>query len=290
MSRTRGRQAALLAVVFSLIAILASVVSCGTDPSVAPPDAGADVEAGAAPSDAPTSPADAGADREADAPFVEPDDNEPNDAVPTPIPLVEDGGVRTGRGDGVLATPGDVDRFTFDVPRGTHVVYARVTAPALVPETSVRLRYELSAPGDGAPLLASGEATDGGAVDLGTARLVTTAAGGACSLVVSGLAPAGGVADGDPRLAYDVDLRILPVEDALEPNDTRPASVARTIVNAAASSTRFTGRVGWVGDEDWFRVDLAASIEPRCSRIASVRAAGRAFPACPARTGSGSAR
>ena len=241
---------------------MAAVVSCGTDASVVPPDAGADVEAGAASSDASTSPADAGADGEADAPFVEPDENEPNDAVPTPIPLVEDGGVQTGRGDGVLATPGDVDRFTFDVPSGTHVVYARITAPALVPETSVRLRYELSAPGAGAPLLASGEATDRGAVDLGTARLVTTAAGGACSLVVSGVAPEGGVADGDPRLAYDVDVRILPVEDALEPNDSRPTSVVRAIANASASSTRFTGRVGWIGDEDWFRVDLAPSIEP----------------------------
>ncbi len=265
MSRASVRPAVLVAVfLLSTFAALAALVSCGSDAVVSPVDAaGPDASPVGDASSTVDVDGEATKDASDDVPFVDPDPNEPNDTVPTPITFDEDGGVRAGSKPGVLATAGDVDRFAFDVDPGTHVVYARVTAPALVPETNVRLRYELRGPGVGGPLVASGEAKDGRAVDLGTARLATAGQGGTYSLIVTGVSPPGGVAPGDPRLAYVVDVRILPVSDALEPNDTIAQSIPRALTNPAPSSTTtFTGRIGWVADEDWFRVDLPASAAP----------------------------
>ena len=272
MRRTRVRPAALLACLFALLTVLGALASCGLDvEGVEPVEAGADGARadGARPDDASHADAaadangDADADADADANVLDPDPNEPNDTTPTPIPLAQDGGVRSGTKQGVLATPGDVDRFSFDVEAGTHVVYARVTAPALVPETNLRLRYALHGPGLAAPVLATGEATDGGAVDLATARLVTNAQPGTYSVVVSAVPPSGGVAPGDPNLTYTVDVRVVTVDDAFEPNDTVAAAATKVLTGPSpASTTTFTGRVGWVGDEDWFRMDVPAFTEP----------------------------
>jgi len=270
MVRTRVRPSAIAFVLASLLTSLAGLASCGLDISgSALDDAGSDgarLEDRFVPGDGSVPDIDADADAEdarAEAATTDPDPNEPNDATPTPIPLTDDGGVRTGTAQGVLATPGDVDRFSFDVAAGTHVVHARVTAPALVPETHVRLRYELHGPGLAGPILASGEAKDGGAVDLATALLVTAPTGGPYVLVVAGVPPAGETAPGDPRLVYTVEVRILTVDDALEPNDSESTATVRSLAAPAASSTTtFTGRVGWVRDADWYRVDLAPSSEP----------------------------
>jgi hypothetical protein len=269
MFRTRVRPVALLALFFFALSVFAALASCGLDVSGTVPDeAGAD---GSRLGDAvvPDVVSDAGrhdvtVDAPGDGPAVDPDPNEPNDTTPTVIPIVSDAGTQSGSHQGVIATPGDVDRFSFAVAAGTFVVYARVTAPALVPETNVRLRYALHGPGLAGPVLATGEATDGGVVDLGTARLVTGAQAGAYALVVSALPPpGGGVAPADPRLVYTVEVRILPVDDVHEPNDAASAAVVRNLASPGASSTTSVGgRVGWVGDADWFRVDLAAASEP----------------------------
>ncbi|WNG39688.1 hypothetical protein F0U61_42950 [Archangium violaceum] len=101
-----------------------------------------------------------------------PDANESNDTVPsaTPLVLTDQGGVRVGSATGYLATEGDVDRFTFDVPVG-RIAYVRVTAPSLAPQPppAYFLSYKLMRPDD-SPEAEGHVQSNELAADLATAR------------------------------------------------------------------------------------------------------------------------
>ncbi|MCK8497526.1 hypothetical protein [Myxococcus fulvus] len=216
-----------------------------------------------------------------------PDTNEPNDAMAaaTPVALTSAGGVLTGTATGYLATDNDVDRFTFDVPQGK-VLYVGLTAPDQGFVPNWRLSYQLLRPG----FLVKEEKEDEDQVRpsvrpgvLATARKVKEAKyGGKWMLVVRGYR---GISDrdtasGDIQQAYQVDVRVLDeadaqdsrvvdgvvvgndkVADALARGLTAPAQDLATTIPSGATTT-FTGRLGYIGDEDWYEVRLPATAAP----------------------------
>ena len=102
----------------------------------------------------------------------DPDVNEPNDLVPTPVALAAVGGLQQGSVQGYLATLGDVDRFAFDVPAGKKVLHLSLQADALSPPPPFRLSYELLSP-SGTRVAEGVVQNEFLPVDLATARLST---------------------------------------------------------------------------------------------------------------------
>jgi len=194
-----------------------------------------------------------------------PDTHEPNDAAnqATPLALTNQGGAQSGTVSGYLATAGDVDRYSFNVP-ANKVAYMRVSAPELTPPAAYRLSYVLVRPDGTAE--AEGRVPNATiAVDLATARKVKTA--GTWTVVVQGYRPSGETATvpGDLRLQYTVDVRILDEQDPQDTNgdnDIIERALVRTVGGAPGSSTTFTGRLGAVPDPDWFAVDVPAAGAP----------------------------
>jgi len=192
----------------------------------------------------------------------DPDSNEPNDATPTAIQL---GGTTTitGSGTGILATPDDVDLFSFSVPAAGKVLYFHIGEATPAPKPlSYRLAWTLYDPagtqvGEGRM---NNEFLD---VDLATARL--TAAAGAYRLAIHAYRPPGtvGPLPGDERLTYRIDVLIVDQLDANEPNDNLSQANGRAVSLAPGATRTFTGRIGYVSDPDWYAVDLAADAQPR---------------------------
>src|SRR5205823_2173887 len=80
-----------------------------------------------------------------------PDANEPNDVTPTPLALTDQGGYLGAKTEGYLATQGDVDRFSMDIPAGRKIIYVhldltRVNNVTSQRPPSYRLSYTLFAP------------------------------------------------------------------------------------------------------------------------------------------------
>ncbi|MCP3162960.1 hypothetical protein [Myxococcus qinghaiensis] len=223
-----------------------------------------------------------------------PDTHEPNDALAaaTPLPLAPQGaGVQVGTIAGFLATDNDVDRYTFDLPAGK-VAYVSVTAPDQGFVPNWRLSYQLLRPG----FLVKEEKESEGQVPpqvrpgvLATARKVKADQVGKWMLVVRGYR---GISDrdtaqGDVRQNYDVEVRVLDEADAQDQtppgNDKVADAVQRGLATPSpASSTSFTGRIGYFGDQDWYGVQLPASNVPTRLRYRMVPlATGGRFPALP---------
>ncbi|QSQ10666.1 hypothetical protein [Myxococcus landrumensis] len=196
------------------------------------------------------------------------DTNEPNDALAaaTPVALSGAAGARAGTASGYLATDNDVDRFTFDLAEG-EVAYVNITAPDQGAVPNWRLSYKLLRPG----FLTKEEKEDEGEVlpavrpgVLATARKVKNA--GKWMLVVQGYRGRTGadVAQGDVNQAYTVDIRALseqdPNDNKAQPNDSVSYAEQRGL--ALAASTSFKGRLGHMGDQDWYGVNLPSSNVP----------------------------
>jgi hypothetical protein len=192
-----------------------------------------------------------------------PDVNEPNDTQPTPLTLQAQGPVQVATASGYLATTNDVDRFSFEVA-ANKVAYLRVFAPELRPPPAYRLSYKLLRPDGTAE--AEGQAANATiAADLANARRIKTA--GTWTLVVQGYKPANdpNPVQGDLRLQYNVEVRILDEQDPNDlngDNDIIDRALVRTIGGAPGSSTTFSGRIGSVPDADWYGVDVPASTQP----------------------------
>ncbi len=194
-----------------------------------------------------------------------PDQNEPNDVVPTDIPLTGASPL-IGTAYGALATDDDVDKFSFTAPGGRKILYLHITGACatvgaatcntrLMPEPPFRVGYTLIDPA-GTPV-AEGQAKNAFIpVDLATARLVTA---GKYTLVITGYKPPNmtSVTPGDLRMIYKVDLQIMDDLDVNEPNDSIAAP--KVVPMAYGSSTSFTGRLAYVPDPDVFALDLAGS-------------------------------
>ncbi|WP_375771160.1 cell-cell cohesion protein MtsF [Archangium gephyra] len=192
-----------------------------------------------------------------------PDANEPNDtaAQATPLVLTGAGGVLSGSASGYLATPGDVDLFSFDVPAGK-IAYVRVATATLSPQPipAYILSYKLLRP-DGTAEADSRLLTNTLRADLATARRVTAA--GTWQVLVRGWdsdTSDDKPSPGDLRLPYTVDVKVMdegdPNEGASGNDDLARAKVVLLSGGPSTAKTSFTGRLGSVPDEDWYAVEV----------------------------------
>lgn len=204
----------------------------------------------------------------------DPDANEPNDTTPTPVALSPQGAALAGSATGVLATAGDVDRFSFLVPTpGRKVLYVHLTAPHQVTPPPFRLQYVLSGP-DGKPIFEDKVANEYLDVNLATARLSPGVAAPPNSpnqyqVAVSGYVGANSptVAPGSVDLQYTLEVKVFDEVDTNEPNDTWQDAAGKAFTFTAPGKKVFTGRLGYVPDPDYFAVDLAPTPLPTVLRF-----------------------
>ena len=191
-----------------------------------------------------------------------PDPNEPNDTTPTDIPLTASGQELVGQGTGVLATDDDVDKFSFTVPTGGRkILYLHLTAPKLTPPPPTRISYKLLNAG-GTPIAEGVAPNEFIAVDLATARLLP---GGTYTLQVEGYRVSNQTTPvaGDLRLTYTVDLRVMDDLDTNEGSDGNDVVTTAQPVNLSLGSGQtLVGRLAYVPDADWYRLDLPANANP----------------------------
>jgi hypothetical protein len=193
----------------------------------------------------------------------DPDANEPNDTTPTPILLTDQGGVLRGAQGGYLATNGDVDQFSIEVPTGKKVLYLAITGPELTPPPNYRLSYELLDPA-GSRVSEGVTPNEFLPLNLATARLSKT--GGTYTLIIRGYVPAGSptLAAGDLRLNYAIDVRVMDEVDPSEGSSQNDTLATARVVNLGSpgSQQTLTGRMGYVPDPDWYAIDLPAQAVP----------------------------
>ena len=192
----------------------------------------------------------------------DPDTNEPNDteATATPITLTNNQGSSTG----VLATTGDVDVYSLDIPNpsGREILYINIDAPALTPASQIRLAYTLVQDGpDGGSLIAGGQSLSPvGEQQFSTARLVP--AGGKYYITVEPYRQhpdTDPFPPGDPRLTYTVTAQLWPDLDTNEPNDTPAQADANPVNLSLGGSVTLTGRISEIPDPDWFAVNISGT-------------------------------
>jgi hypothetical protein len=221
----------------------------------------------------------------------DPDVNEPNDATPTPItlgPQLPEG--VGGSNTGYLATPDDDDRFSIAVPVGRKIIYLRVNEASPAPKPSnYRLAYTLYGPPEagfpGGRPIAEGQVDNNTIpVDLATARLAMNGTGGTYTLSIHAYREPGvvGPLPGDVRLQYRVSVLIVDDRDVNENNDSVLQAQAAAVSLAVGATRPFIGRIGYVGDPDWFAVSLAPDTQPRVLRYRLLPPTGTGrFPPLP---------
>lgn len=185
-----------------------------------------------------------------------PDSNEPNDTVANATPIPLSGGV--GTAIGYLATPNDVDMYTFTVPAGRQIVYVDVNAPALSPPAPPQLLLSYQLFDQTNTKISEAQALPLLAADLATARLSNI--GGSYRLVVQGFktSPTQSV-PGDVRFKYTVTIKTLNDLDTNEPNDSITAAQATPYSLGNGATLSKTGRISYVGDADWYILNLPAA-------------------------------
>ena len=242
--------------------------------------------------------------------FVEvisdPDVNEPNDTPATATPITLTGGASglQGSNGGYLSTPGDADYYSIPVnypsctpstPQMCPVMWLDVvqdcpitTCPA---PHRYRLEYFLRDPSG--TVVATDSAGAGSLVsnsnmEVATARLLK--ATGTYTLQVRGWIDPNNqtvIPPGDLTFKYKVQVKIVPLQDPKEPNDTINDAKAKptpdlTLAGPGSSGT-ITGRISFVPDPDYYRVQLSgASAGPHLLhyKVTPSNAPAR-FPALP---------
>ena len=186
----------------------------------------------------------------------DPDANEPNDTTPTPISLDAS---FTGSQTGVIATQDDEDLFSINAATAGRILYFHIGEATAAPKPLLyRLAYTLLSP-NGTPIAEGRVDNVFSDVDLATARVIPTA--GTYTLSVHAYREPNviGPLPGDDRLTYKIDVMIVDQADANEPNNTLTDANARAVTLSLGSTRTFTGRIGSVGDPDWFAVDVPAN-------------------------------
>lgn len=197
-----------------------------------------------------------------------PDTNEPNDATPTPIALTNSGGIQQGTGSGYLATADDKDVFSFPVSGARQIIYVRISSTMmnLMPPLAYRMAYTLKDP-MGRPVAEGVMDNQFLQVDLSTARL--TAGDGTYTLEVNGYKTAQQMtpAPGDLRLKYDVDVRLMPDLDMSEGSTGNDSAATARATNLALNTpTTISGRISYIPDTEYFRLNLPALSGPATLR------------------------
>lgn len=197
-----------------------------------------------------------------------PDSNEPNDTMPTPIALA--GAPAMGTGTGYLATNDDVDQFSFQVNGASRqIIYLHLTETGMHPMNPpppYRLSYTLFDPAD-RPIAEGAMANEFLQIDLATARLAPMT--GTYRVQVKGFRPAGNTLPirGDLRVEYQVAVQLLPDVDTQEGasgNDS--VATARPLTMSPNGRLSVTGKISYVPDEEWFVVSLPARGSPSTLR------------------------
>jgi hypothetical protein len=222
----------------------------------------------------------------------DPDVHEPNDSTPTPVNV--DCGTPQVIQNGALATPGDIDRYVFDVPSCSgsgrtlvHVEAAQTTAPqAHVVRLVFQLTYDPSGPSE--KLLPGGDI----GLSPGQVQKVATAgvaARGHYELVVQNwkdTTKPGSDPPGDPLFTYKVTIKVWADQDDNEDtkgNDSLSLDSATPVsltVNGPAATKE--GRLSYVGDLDVFAVTCPTSSPCRLHyKITSYGTSGAQFEALP---------
>jgi hypothetical protein len=189
-----------------------------------------------------------------------PDTNEPNDATATPIALAAMGAIQQGTSSGYLATNDDKDLFSFPVSGARTIIYLRISSTMmnLMPPLAYRMAYTLKSP-NGTPISEGVMDNEFLQVDLSTARL--TAGDGTYTVEVFAykapqqMTPA----PGDLRLKYDVEVRLMPdldMSEGMTGNDT--STTARPTNLTLNVPTTLSGKISYVPDTEWFRLNLPA--------------------------------
>lgn len=211
--------------------------------------------------------------------FDNPDVNEPNDTTPTPIALTAVNGMQQGTGTGFLATDNDVDKFSVAVPTGTNLLYMNLTGPRLTPPTPFRISYSIAS-STGTVIAEGRAANEFVEINLANARKV---APGTFTISVQGYRASNVTTPiaGDTRLQYSLNVRALVDQDTNEPNDTAAAATMVSFAGVGTSQSR-TGRLAYIPDSDWYRVQLPAASAPTSLRWRlSAGTAGARFPPLP---------
>jgi hypothetical protein len=192
----------------------------------------------------------------------DPNPHPPN--VVAPITLTNQGQYLIGSDYGYLVTPGDVHKFsvTVSAPFTRKIIYLHVTAPAISPPPPFRLSYTLVGP-DGSTVAQDQVQNSFLAVDLATARLVLPPQAGLYTLSIQAYQPTGTTdpIDGDLRVRWNVEFRLMDDIDANEPNDTMGTATPVPFSGLDTTQT-FTGRLSYVPDHDWYQVQLPAWVNP----------------------------
>lgn len=211
-----------------------------------------------------------------------PDSNEPNDTMPTSIALTPGANGAQGTASGFLATNDDVDQFSFIVTGGgRQIVYLHLTETGMHPTNPpppYRLSYTLSDPA-GVAVAEGVMDNEFLPIDLATARLAVPA-GGAYTLRVAGYKAPGSTAviRGDLRVNYNIEVRVMPDLDMLEPNDT--LMTARAVNFSGPGRQTLVGKLAHVPDDEWFRITIPARASPGTLRytLTPSMTAGRYAP------------
>lgn len=216
-----------------------------------------------------------------------PDLNEPNDTMPTNIPLAAGNGGQQGMQSGFLATTDDVDQYSFQMTQaGRQIVYLHITEQGMHPTNPpppYRLGYTLYDPSD-TPISEGQMDNEFLTIDLATARLATGT--GTYRVAIYGYKPPNDMAavKGDLRVQYNVEVRILPDLDTQEPNDT--LAMAKPLSMSPNSTQTITGKISTVPDEEWFRIPLPSRSTPSVLRwrLTVASGGGRFDPLAPTAT------
>src|SRR5215471_1949764 len=192
---------------------------------------------------------------------IDPDPNHPNNIVPTPLTLTNQGGILVGANYGYLSTTNEVDKFSMTVApfSGRKIIYGHVAANTYSPPVPYLLSYQLIDP-NGVKIAEDHVANEFLAPNLATARLSIP---GTYTIVIQGYKPSDSTADvpGDLRARFDVDVKILDDVDPYEPNDVIGQSYVTSWGGPGSSATR-VGRISYVADNDWYAFDLAPNGNP----------------------------
>lgn len=210
-----------------------------------------------------------------------PDVNEPNDTTPTTIALAAGSSGQQGTETGYLATTDDVDLYEFSVSGSSRqIIYAHITEVGdhpTNPPPPYQLAYTLYDPA-GTPISEGHMANAYLPIDLATARLAGMT--GAYQLKVQPYhAPNDTTAiNGDLRVQYSVEVRLMPDLDTQEPNDT--AMTAKSLSLGANSTATVSGKLSYVADEEWFTFTLPSHATPSTLRysVTAATSGGRFDP------------
>jgi hypothetical protein len=187
---------------------------------------------------------------------IDPDPNHPNNIVPTPLTLTNQGGILVGSNYGYLSTTNEVDKFSVTVApfSGRKIIYVHVAANTYTPPVPYLLSYQLIDP-NGVKIAEDHVANEFLAPNLATARLAIP---GTYTIVIQGYKPSDSTADvpGDLRARFDVDVKILDDVDPNEPNDVI-TQAKLTSFGSPGSNATLVGRISYVADNDWYAFDLA---------------------------------